>query len=240
MRSDASGRLDACSVPSVSFILPFPLPIRAIFVKRETLRARLTTAGESTGMWRRSGRTLRLIVLPACLCVAPAGCRPAGPPPAKAQTGGARSETARSEQEDVAQEDVAQDDVALALNWFPEAEHGGYFAALVHGYYKQAGLKVKILPGGPNAPVLQRVASRQVAFGIENADRVLLARAQEADAIAVMAPLQKSPRAIMVHAESKFERIDHLDDVTLAVNSGAAWMQYLKKKVPLRNVRLVP
>src|ERR1700722_10068945 len=53
-------------------------------------------------------------------------------------------------------------EVALVLNWFPEAEHGGYFAALVHGYYKQAGLKVKILPGGPSAAVLQRVAGQRV------------------------------------------------------------------------------
>ncbi len=58
--------------------------------------------------------------------------------------------------------------------------------------------------------------------------------------MAVMAPLQKSPRAIMVHAASAFQRIDDLADVTLAVNSGAAWVQYLKKKDPLRNVRFVP
>ena len=30
--------------------------------------------------------------------------------------------------------------VQLALNWFPEAEHGGFYAALVHGYYRQRGL----------------------------------------------------------------------------------------------------
>ena len=40
--------------------------------------------------------------------------------------------------------------MTLQLNWFPEAEHGGYYAALVRGYYRDAGLDVKILPGGPN------------------------------------------------------------------------------------------
>ncbi len=64
--------------------------------------------------------------------------------------------------------------VELALNWFPEAEHGGYFTALVKGYYRDAGLDVKILSGNASSAVLQRVARNQVAFGVENADRILL------------------------------------------------------------------
>lgn len=180
-------------------------------------------SGRSRGV---GPRWLLLVIV----CCPPAGCRPGAPPqPEKAQADGSLA-VARPEAEEV----------ELALNWFPEAEHGGYFAALVHGYYKEAGLAVKILPGGPSASVLQRVASRRVAFGVENADRVLLARAQEADGVAVMAPLEKSPRAIMVHAASNFHRIEELADVTLAVNSGAAWVQYLRSKVPLRNVRFVP
>jgi NitT/TauT family transport system substrate-binding protein len=130
--------------------------------------------------------------------------------------------------------------VELALNWFPEAEHGGYFAALVHGYYRDAGLEVKILPGAASSSVLQRVARNQVAFGIENADRILLARAQQADVVALLAPIQKSPRGIMVHAESGFKKIADISNVTLAVNSGASWVQYLKARVPLANVRFVP
>jgi NitT/TauT family transport system substrate-binding protein len=130
--------------------------------------------------------------------------------------------------------------VDLALNWFPEAEHGGYFAALVHGYYRDAGLDVRILPGAASSAVLQRVARNQVAFGIENADRILLGRAQRADVFALLAPIQKSPRGIMVHAESGFTKIADISNVTLAVNSGATWVQYLKAHAPLTNVRFVP
>ena len=43
--------------------------------------------------------------------------------------------------------------VQLRLNWFPEAEHGGYYAALVHGFFEQQGLDVEILKGGPGVPV---------------------------------------------------------------------------------------
>ena len=38
--------------------------------------------------------------------------------------------------------------VTLQLNWFPEAEHGGYYAALVHGFFADEGLDVEIIPAG--------------------------------------------------------------------------------------------
>jgi NitT/TauT family transport system substrate-binding protein len=122
------------------------------------------------------------------------------------------------------------------LNWRPEAEHGGYYAALVHGYYKDAGLEVEIIPGGPSAPVLQQVARGEVTFGVTNADDVLLARAQEADVTALMAPLQTSPRCIMVHKSSGIEDFDQLKNVTLAMSGGKAWAQFLKKTLPLEGV----
>jgi NitT/TauT family transport system substrate-binding protein len=157
-----------------------------------------------------------------------------------AQSGGVRPQ---SDSKAESSSGTGRDDavhVELALNWFPEAEHGGYFAALVHGYYKDAGLDVKILPGAASSAVLQRVARNQVAFGVENADRILLGRAQQADVVALLAPIQKSPRGILVHAKSGFTRIAEISNVTLAVNSGAAWVQFLKARVPLANVHFVP
>jgi NitT/TauT family transport system substrate-binding protein len=131
-------------------------------------------------------------------------------------------------------------DVALALNWYPEAEHGGFYAALVHGYYEQAGLRVTIVPGGPGAPVLQEVATRKVAFGVEAADRVLLGRAQGADVVAVMAPLQNSPRCIMVHKQSGIISFDQLQNLTLAISTAGPWALFLQKRLPLEGVQLVP
>src|SRR5262245_26956437 len=40
--------------------------------------------------------------------------------------------------------------VTFATNWVAEAEHGGFYQALVDGTYRKAGLDVTILPGGPN------------------------------------------------------------------------------------------
>lgn len=130
--------------------------------------------------------------------------------------------------------------VKLLLNWFPEAEHGGFYAAQVSGYYREAGLDVEIVPGGPNVPVVQQVAGRQVEFGVANADPILFGRAEGAPVAAVMAPLQTSPRCIMVHAKSGIRRFEDLKNVTLAMSSTGAFAHFLRKRFPLAGVRVVP
>lgn len=132
------------------------------------------------------------------------------------------------------------DDVELALNWLPEAEHGGFYAADVHGLFAERQLRVKIIPGGPGVPVIQNVASGKVTFGVTNADQVLLQRAQEADVVAIFAPIQQSPRCIMVHKKSGITKFDDLKDMTLAINVNQTFLGYLKKRLPLTNVQIVP
>ncbi len=130
--------------------------------------------------------------------------------------------------------------ITLALNWFPEVEHGGYYAALVHGYYKEAGLDVKIIAGGPDVPVIARVASGAATFGVENADAVLLGRAEQANVVALMAPIQDSPRCIMVHEESGILDLADLRNVTLGMSAKGAFSHYLRKHVRLADVRIIP
>jgi NitT/TauT family transport system substrate-binding protein len=132
------------------------------------------------------------------------------------------------------------DDVELALNWLPEAEHGGFYAADVHGLFAEHQLRVKVIPGGPGVPVIQNVASGKVTFGVTNADQVLLQRAQEADVVAIFAPIQQSPRCIMVHKKSGITKFDDLKEMTLAINVNQTFLGYLKKKLPLTNVQIVP
>ena len=130
--------------------------------------------------------------------------------------------------------------VTLALNWYPEAEHGGYYAALVHGYFEEAGLNVTIRPGGPGVPVREDVATRRVEFGISNADQILIGRAREADVVAVFAALQTSPRCIMVHEASGIRKFDDLKNLTLAINQNSAFGTYLQKRTSLEGCTIVP
>jgi NitT/TauT family transport system substrate-binding protein len=130
--------------------------------------------------------------------------------------------------------------VTLALNWFPEAEHGGFYAAQQHGYFAEEEVDIQILPGGPGAPVVQQVAAGRVAFGVTNADQVLLGREQGAPVVAVMTAMQESPRCIMVHASSKLESLYDLNDLTLSVGSGKPYARFLLSKLNDAQLTIVP
>jgi len=55
--------------------------------------------------------------------------------------------------------------VGLQLGWFANAQMAGDFTAIGKGYFKDAGLDVKILPGGPSIDPVGVVASGSVLLG---------------------------------------------------------------------------
>ncbi len=127
----------------------------------------------------------------------------------------------------------------LALDWFPEPEHGGYFAAEVAGDYAAAGLDLEIVAGRPDAPVIPQVAAGRCAFGIADAATILAARAQQVPIVAVFAALQQNPRCILVHDPGPRALAD-LHDLTLAMNVREPFSQFLQREVGLRGVSVVP
>ena len=127
----------------------------------------------------------------------------------------------------------------LLLDWFPEPEHGGFFAAQVAGDYGAAGLDVELVGGRPDAPVIPQVAAGRSAFGIADAASVLAARAQQVPVVAVFAALQRNPRCILVHADGP-RSLAELRDVTLAMNVREPYSQFLQREVGLQGVAVVP
>jgi len=134
---------------------------------------------------------------------------------------------------------MAQD---LALNWKPEPEFGGFYEALLDGFYQKAGLNVKILPGGAGQPVTQMVAAKKVKFGIAAADEVILARAQGAKVVALFAVYQKSPQGFMVHPERKIHSLKQLfqSEGTIALQKGLPYTVWLQKQYAPIKAKIVP
>jgi NitT/TauT family transport system substrate-binding protein len=131
--------------------------------------------------------------------------------------------------------------VKLALNWVPEPEFGGFYAARDQGAFKKHGLEVEILGGGAGVPVLQMVATGQVEFGIVSADELLTARARGVDLIPLFAVYQTSPQALMVHASRGAKGIqDVLSSGTVALEPGLPYAAWLKKKYGFDKVKVVP
>jgi NitT/TauT family transport system substrate-binding protein len=104
--------------------------------------------------------------------------------------------------------------VTLQLNWKPEPQFGGFYAAP----YSKHGLEVEILPGGAGTPTVQMVGAGSVDFGIVSADEVVLARSHGNDVVALFAVYQDSPAGIMAHASRNLTGIgDVLKDGTIAL-----------------------
>jgi NitT/TauT family transport system substrate-binding protein len=70
--------------------------------------------------------------------------------------------------------------VKLQLQWFTQAQFGGYFAALQQGYYKDAGLDVGILEGGTDIVPQTQLAQGQADYAIAWVPKALQSREQGA------------------------------------------------------------
>lgn len=128
----------------------------------------------------------------------------------------------------------------LVLNWVPEPEFGGFYAARESGSYDKQGLDVEIMSGGASIPVVQMVATGQADFGISGADEVIAAKARGADIMAVFAVYQKSPQGIMAHPERGDTLADVFKKGTLAIEPGLSYALFLKKKYGFEHVKIVP
>ena len=131
--------------------------------------------------------------------------------------------------------------VALQLNWVPEPEFGGYYAARETGADREQGFRLDVRGGGPGTPVEQMIAAGRIDFGISSADNVLIARARGADLVAVYAVFQTFPQGIMVHAARGLKSLAEVfQGGTIAMEPGTPYQRLLEMKFGLSKVRAVP
>ncbi len=138
---------------------------------------------------------------------------------------------------DITPTPVAPDEtVKLALNWKPEPQFGGFYAANGTSTAKRNHLKFDIAQGGAGTPVVQMVAAGKFDFGIASADEVIMARARGADVVAIFAAYQTNPQAIMTHEERGFKTLADVYAAkgTLAIQKGLPYALFLDNKFKLR------
>lgn len=136
----------------------------------------------------------------------------------------------------------AETSTQLALNWKPEPQFGGFYAAEVGEHFKKNGLKVEIVPGGAGTPTVQMIAAGKMDFGIVSADEVVMSQARGGDVVALFAAYQTNPQGIMVHAERGIASLKDLYAAagTLAIQKGLPYAMFLEKKFPKPTVQIVP
>ncbi len=130
--------------------------------------------------------------------------------------------------------------IRLQLDWYPQPEQGGFFAAQLLGYYKAEGLDVTILPLPRYGSVAQLVSTGKAEFGLASSDQVLEWSSNGLPVFAVSATMQHDPQAIMVHNSSPIHNFKDLEGHTIAAQTGATWLKYVNLRYNLHNVRQIP
>ncbi|MFO0828165.1 MAG: ABC transporter substrate-binding protein [Phycisphaerales bacterium] len=132
--------------------------------------------------------------------------------------------------------------VRIQLNWVPEPEFGGIFAAADAGYFGDEGLDVEIIKGGPGVAAPQLVASGQVEFGVVAGEQVLTLRDAGGELVAIFASFQSDPMGIMVHDASPFRTIEELwsSDSTVACETNLVFVAMLNQKFGGTKLKFIP
>jgi putative hydroxymethylpyrimidine transport system substrate-binding protein len=85
----------------------------------------------------------------------------------------------------------------IVLDYFPNADHAGFYAAQAAGDYKRAGLDVEIKPPPDPSSPLKLLESGQADLAISYEPELLLARDKGADLVSVGAVVQKPLTTLM-------------------------------------------
>ena len=125
----------------------------------------------------------------------------------------------------------ALDKVTFGTNWLAEAEHGGYYQAVVDGTYAKYGLDVTILQGGPQANNGLLLAAGKIEFYMGG--NMLLgfsAAEQKLPIVIVAADFQKDPQIMMSHPGVGLDKWADLPKATAFVGKEAlvsfySWMK---------------
>jgi NitT/TauT family transport system substrate-binding protein len=135
------------------------------------------------------------------------------------------------------------DKVSFATNWVAQAEHGGFYQALVDGTYKQHGLDVTIVPGGPNVNHrLQLIAGRIEFYMSANTLQAFDAVAQNIPTLVVAAIFQKDPQVLLAHPDQGIEKFEDLKKLTLLISKEgvASYFQWMAHDFGFREQQVKP
>jgi len=131
--------------------------------------------------------------------------------------------------------------VTLQLKWKHQFQFAGYYAALEKGFYRKAGLDVKIMEAKDGEASTDLVISGEADFGIAMSDLIPL-RAQGHPVIALASIYQHSPMIILVPKASGIENIHALKGKRIALEAHSAEiLAYFEfEGIPLHKMIILP
>lgn len=130
-----------------------------------------------------------------------------------------------------AQAAFALDEVTYGTNWVPEAEHGGFYQAVVDGTYEKYGLKVTIVPGGPQAANDALLVSGKIDFYMGGSLKGYDYVKQDIPMVHVASIFQKDPQVLLAHPDKgieKFADLAKLGTIFMGKDGYVTYFEWMK------------
>jgi len=124
--------------------------------------------------------------------------------------------------------------VKLQLKWVTQAQFAGYYVAQAKGYYKDAGLDVTIMPGGPDINPEQVLAGGGADVIVDWMPSALASREKGSPVVNIAQPFKRSGMMLTCRKETGIAKPEDFKGKTLGVwfygneYPFLSWMSQLK------------
>ena len=127
--------------------------------------------------------------------------------------------------------------VTLLMNWFAQAEQGGYWQAEAADTGKAEGVSIHVLQGGPQVQTIPQVAAGKADFGVTTTDQLVIARSQGVPVVSVFGGMDKFLQCMMYHPSSGISDFNDLNGHPVAVSPSSAFWLWIKGQFQLDDVK---
>lgn len=114
--------------------------------------------------------------------------------------------------------------VKIKLKWHHQFQFAGYYAALIKGYYKEAGLNVEIIEGNAGSAPIQYVLKDSADYGISASD-LIESKASGKPIVLLAAIFQHSPYVIISQKDKNILRPQDLIGKKLMSSTEQGYVQ---------------
>lgn len=118
--------------------------------------------------------------------------------------------------------------IRFLTDWLPQAEHGGFYQALAKGYYREAGLDVDIVAGGPGPTIQQKMIGGAGDVMMLTSDGLIVNVSSGLPFVLVGTYMQHDPQAVLLHEENPVNTFAELNGKTMMALPGSNWVEYIK------------
>lgn len=115
-----------------------------------------------------------------------------------------------------------KDTIKLQLKWRHQFQFAGYYAALIKGYYKEEGLNVQLISGGPSVSPINEVLKGRADVAIFDPN-IILRNSKKNPLVVLATIMQSSPYVVLSLKEKNILKPSDLIGKTILADQDQGW-----------------